>query len=362
VQTSVPWMAWRSAWQQALLGTDGFYRHGPGSLCGAGPSGHFRTSASVGQGRVLAQAILGVLKQVDIRLGGCDRLDVLEVGAGDGALANALMAAIAVDSSGMPLRDRVQVTCIDVHERPGGLMPNISWITGTAQDVLAEAKPITGLVLAHEWLDTIACEVVEVDASADLRVVLVNKEGAERLGPRLSDTHGCAKLGVDSLAVNDWIARWWPGRRTPGERIEVGIERDNAMQSLTTILHAGTVLAIDYSHDLHSRRSTLAGYRNGRLVPPIPDGSCDITAHVALDSCANAAHEAARSRGLASRSTMRHQREVLGPVTTDMRWPDPPSARTNPWDYAAALEEMSNSLELVGRDLGSFAWLQIDID
>ena len=29
---------------------------------------------------------------------------------------------------------------------------------------------------------------------------------------------------------------------------------------------------------------TLTGYRDGRQVPPVPDGSCDITAHVAMDS------------------------------------------------------------------------------
>ncbi|WP_211294384.1 SAM-dependent methyltransferase, partial [Lentzea kentuckyensis] len=51
----------------------------------------------------------------------------------------------------------------------------------------------------------------------------------------------------------------------------------------------GAALAIDYGHLVSSRRFTLTGYRAGHQVPPVFDGSCDITAHVALDACAEAA-------------------------------------------------------------------------
>ena len=48
-------------------------------------------------------------------------------------------------------------------------------------------------------------------------------------------------------------------------------------------------LAIDYAHERERRPvyGTLTGYRDGHCVSPVPDGSCDITAHVALDACAD---------------------------------------------------------------------------
>jgi hypothetical protein len=52
----------------------------------------------------------------------------------------------------------------------------------------------------------------------------------------------------------------------------------------------GLAVAVDYGHVLHDRgtwgdrRPTLTGWRDGRPVHAIPDGTCDLTAHVALDS------------------------------------------------------------------------------
>ena len=49
------------------------------------------------------------------------------------------------------------------------------------------------------------------------------------------------------------------------------------------------VLAVDYGHLAADRppTGTLAAHRHGHLVPPVPDGSCDLTAHVAWDSAAS---------------------------------------------------------------------------
>ena len=51
-------------------------------------------------------------------------------------------------------------------------------------------------------------------------------------------------------------------------------------------LRSGLALAVDYGHRRAARPAggTLTGYRDGRQVPPVPDGSCDLTAHVAMDS------------------------------------------------------------------------------
>ena len=51
---------------------------------------------------------------------------------------------------------------------------------------------------------------------------------------------------------------------------------------------AGWRVAVDYGHLRDSRPvdGTLTGFRDGRQVPPVPDGSCDVTAHVAMDAVA----------------------------------------------------------------------------
>ena len=113
------------------------------------------------------------------------------------------------------------------------------------------------------------------------------------LGPLLSDSIACARLGVDAEAAAAWCAEWWP-RHEPAARIEVGLERDAAWRSLCGTLTDGVALAIDYAH-MHADRQrglwdggTLVGYQDGRVTSPVPDGTRNLTAHVALDACAAA--------------------------------------------------------------------------
>ncbi|MYS43043.1 hypothetical protein GTY23_17755, partial [Streptomyces sp. SID5998] len=55
-------------------------------------------------------------------------------------------------------------------------------------------------------------------------------------------------------------------------------------------LRRGLAVAVDYAHTAADRPpfGTLTGFRDGRETAPVPDGSCDLTAHVALDACAAA--------------------------------------------------------------------------
>jgi hypothetical protein len=82
-------------------------------------------------------------------------------------------------------------------------------------------------------------------------------------------------------------------------------------------------LAVDYGHDQGNRRPTLTGWRAGRPVPPAWDGSCDVTAHVALDSLAAAVPGQVRSTqrdalagleplGMAEASALRSLRDPDG--------------------------------------------------
>ncbi|MYU65082.1 hypothetical protein GTY91_20610, partial [Streptomyces sp. SID69] len=96
---------------------------------------------------------------------------------------------------------------------------------------------------------------------------------------------------------------------------------------------------------------TLTGFRAGRETTPVPDGSCDLTAHVALDACAAAGEHPAPARLLTQRAAL----HALG--LTGGR-PPLALASTDPAAYVRALASAGEAAELTARGgLGDFGWL-----
>jgi SAM-dependent MidA family methyltransferase len=184
------------------------------------------------------------------------------MGAGGGELLAALRA----------LDPSLELIGVDLADRPPGLPGDVSW----QHEVPARSG---ALLVANEWLDDVPVDVVEL-ADDGWRLVLVDPAtGAERLGP---------PPAVDDA---DWLAMWWPTEdATVGDRAEIGRPRDDAWAATVGALGDGLAVAIDYAHNRTSRppAGSLTGYRDGRQVPPVPDGRCDVTSHVALDACAAA--------------------------------------------------------------------------
>jgi SAM-dependent MidA family methyltransferase len=135
--------------------------------------------------------------------------------------------------------------------------------------------------------------------------------------------------------ASPWAEQWWPG----GGRVEVGASRDLVWAAAVARVQRGLAVAVDYGHTLRDRRPTLTGYRGGRQVHPVPDGSCDLTAHVALDSAAAAAG-----------SVLVRQREALHALGVDATLPPRPTG--------SDLERVSQARELLDPcGLGGFGWL-----
>ena len=114
-------------------------------------------------------------------------------------------------------------------------------------------------------------------------------------------------------------------------------------------------IAIDYAHPVDNRPpcGTLTGYRDGSVVPPIPDGTCDITAHVALDSCAEAGVRAG-----AISTTLSTQRDALRELGITGARPPIDLAHSDPHGYLRALARASEEAELIDpAGLGGFGWL-----
>jgi SAM-dependent MidA family methyltransferase len=98
---------------------------------------------------------------------------------------------------------------------------------------------------------------------------------------------------------------------------------------------------------------SLAAYRAGQLVPPVPDGTCDVTAHVALDAVALAG-EAAGAVG----TVLTSQQTALRALGVSADRPDPASARDDPAGYLSRLQAAGEAAELLDPGgLGGFGWL-----
>jgi len=306
--------SWREAWGEALYGPGGFYARGEA------PAAHFRTSVHASP--LYAAAIARLLDRVDRALGRPDPLDLVDVGAGRGEL----LAAVGALAANPRLRlFAVEVGPVD--------LPGVT----TVRDV-AELPEVTGLLVANEWLDDVPLDVVERTADGP-RVVLVGPDGIEASG------------GPPEQADLDWIRRWWPD----GDRVEVGRPRDAAWAAAVGRLARGVALAVDYGHEAPGRPAggTLTGYRAGAQVRPVPDGTCDLTAHVALDSVA----AAGRAAG-AGDTRLDDQRSALLTLGVDPHRPPVELADSDPAAYRAALERAGQAAELVDRaGLGGFGWL-----
>jgi hypothetical protein len=310
---------WDEAWQQALYGRHGFYARASGA-----PAQHFRTGVHAAS-PLLAGALVALARSCHLRR-------VVDVGSGSGELLNA-MADVDGD---------LDLVGVDVRARPSALAPSVTWVRTRGGPTLPDVPLADALVVAHEWLDDVPCPVVEVAGDGGWRQVLVTRDGEERLGdPAPPDQQA-------------WLDEWWASGG-PGSRAEVGLPRDDVWAQLVASAPNSVLVAVDYGHDAASRprSGTLVGYRDGRAVLPVPDGTCDVTAHVALDSVGRAGEAAGAVATL--RTT---QRSALASLGVTVERPDPSSARTDPAAYLASLQRCGEAAELLDpAGLGSFGWL-----
>ena len=310
------WRGWRAAAQAALYGPGGFYRRPEG------PAGHFRTSVHASS--LFAGAVARLLCRVDEALGRPARLDFVDMAAGRGELAVGVLAALPAD-----VAVRTRVYAVEIAEHPADLDVRIEWLPEPPRGVV-------GLLFANEWLDNVPVDIAEVDPAGVARRVLVRGDGTERLGEPVGG------------AEAEWLARWWPLEDGQGLRAEIGLPRDQAWAGAVAGVERGLAVAVDYAHTLGARPpfGTLTGFRAGRETAPVPDGSCDITAHVALDACA--LHGGRLSR----------QRDALRALGITGVRPPLALASTEPAAYVRALASAGEAAELTAAGgLGDFGWL-----
>jgi SAM-dependent MidA family methyltransferase len=108
---------------------------------------------------------------------------------------------------------------------------------------------------------------------------------------------------------------------------------------------SGLAVAVDYGHRGGERpaNGTLAAYRHGREVTPVADGTCDLTAHVAMDTL--------------DHDDLLDQRTALRGLGLVGDLPPQDLARRDPAAYLSALQQASAAAVLTRRGgFGDFLW------
>ena len=232
---------WRVAWHDALYGPAGFYRHEP-------PAGHFSTATHGPVGAALAEALWRWADRLGLP-------GIVDIGAGRGELLTHLHAARP---------DRPLLGC-EVVERPYALPRTVEWVRSPGGAFLPDhLRGLTDvLVIAHEWLDVVPCDIAQADREGTLRLVHVEPAtGRETLAGPIGDHERL------------WCESHWPNT-APAGRLEIGLARDRAWADLLSRVTSGAVLAVDYGHERADRPGggTLTAYRQGVRVAPLPDGT-----------------------------------------------------------------------------------------
>ena len=259
----------------------GYYAAGAHKL---GAGGDFVTAPELSPvfGRCLAEACATVLTGLD---GG----DVLEIGAGTGALAEEVLLGLQ-DVGQLPHHYRILETSPDLRERqrtrlsrlPTALSSRVTWL-----DVPPEA-PFRGVVLANEVLDALPV--------ARLRG---NPQGVSTLGVVLEGSH-LREMARPASRTTLALLAHQNIRLAPDQEAEVCPSLAHWLVTVTQTLASGVALFIDYGesrarlYGLDRPQGTFVAFHRHRMHndPYINLGLQDLTAWVDFTAVAEAALEA----------------------------------------------------------------------
>lgn len=271
------WISFERYMELALYAPGlGYYSAGARKL---GAAGDFITAPEISPlfGHTLAQQVGGILG------GGLG--EVLEVGAGSGALAAALLEELE-RMGALPLRYLILELSADLRERSRDtlaarvphLMERVAWLNRLPPD-------FEGVVLGNEVLDAMPVRLVHATAERIEEIGVELAQGQFRFSPRPAAGELLQAATRLSLPAN--------------YRTEIGLAAQGFMHSLGACLKKGVALFIDYGfagaeyrHPQREEGTLMCHYRHRAHADPffLP-GLQDITAHVDFSAIAQAAVE-----------------------------------------------------------------------
>ena len=224
-------------------------------------------------GLTLANQIAEILNQ-------SDSLDILEFGAGSGALANDVMTAM--DALGIPVRYQILEVSADLkarqQQRLAAWGTRINWL----DRIPAE---FSGCIVANEVLDAMPVELFTWSEQGELQ-----QRGVIWDGQQFEYQDRAA-----NAALNATVPQRMPA--LPDYRSEINLQAEGWIKSLGQWLKRGAAILIDYGFPQHEyyhpqrHRGTLMCHiqhlaHDNALIAP---GLQDITAHVDFTAMADAA-------------------------------------------------------------------------
>jgi SAM-dependent MidA family methyltransferase len=255
----------------------GYYSGGATKL---GAAGDFVTAPELS--RAFAHAIALTL---DAELAVLGSNEVLELGAGSGALAAGLLDTFA--KLGRDVRYRILEPSADLKERQQrALAPfagRVEWLERLP------APPFTGVVVANEVLDALPVARFEILAGEPRALGVIANGQHVGWGPSRAD----ATLAAAVRAVEDALATPLPS----GYRSELCLTLPPWLLALGDSLARGSLLFVDYGlarrdyyHEQRADGTLICHYRHRAHGDPfLYPGLQDITAWVDFSACADAA-------------------------------------------------------------------------
>ena len=263
----------------------------------AGRGGDFLTAPETHP--IFGAAIARQLDEIWRRLGQPARFVLREYGAGSGALAVAILDALAgrgrlgqvAASPGLAAAIRYVPVEVNPHRRAELVDRIAATGSGASLELELEAdQPEVGAVVANEFLDALPVHRVLGGGGGELAELFVDWDGTGFVEqPRAPSTPAIAeRLAAEGIALAD------------GARAEVCLELDGWIGKVAAGLTRGAVLVVDYGHlaaELYGparAAGTLLAYSRQRVHDDWSRavGRQDLTAHVdfsALDHAARAA-------------------------------------------------------------------------
>jgi len=322
-----------------------------------GPRGDFATSPSLGESfaALLAPQLVDWLLQL-----GPGPLALVETGPGEGELALQLATALA---AGWPdLAERLELVLIEPnpgmearqHRLLKGAPLPCRWVSWSD----LAAKPVRGVMLAHEVLDALAVERITWDGGHwRQQLVALREDRRLELRPGVAlEAFALEELARQGLGPSakglpsGWCSELHPGCTPWLEAAGAGLSE-------------GHLLVVDYA--LEARRyyapwrsaGTLLAYRNQRASPdPLLDpGHWDLTAHLCLESL----ERSAAATGWRWQGSCRQGQALLAlglaQALHGLQSPEHPD------DLAGKLAAREALLRLVDpAGLGEFRWIALD--